>query len=102
MSPPRRFSAVIHPSGLRYEAPESSPLLTSAREAGIDLPASSRNGTCRTCMCRLASGHITYRIEWPGLTREEKAEGFILPCVAHPESDVEMIIPGARYLKERP
>lgn len=49
-------------------------------------------------MCRLASGQVSYRIEWPGLTREEKAEGFILPCVAYPESDVDLIIPAARLL----
>ena len=35
---------------------------------------SCRNGTCRTCLCRLDSGQIAYEIEWPGLTREEKAE----------------------------
>lgn len=52
-------------------------------------------------MCRLVSGRVVYRIEWPGLTREEKAEGFILPCVAYPASDVEMIVPAARPLVER-
>jgi ferredoxin len=95
----RPFSAVVSPAGLQFDAPGTAPLLVSARQANIDLPASCRNGTCRTCMCRLASGRVSYRIEWPGLTREEKAEGFILPCVAYPESDVEMLIPGARRLK---
>jgi ferredoxin len=83
---------------MAFDAPPSEPLLTAARRAGIELPASCRNGTCRTCMCRLASGQVSYRIEWPGLTREEKAEGYILPCVAYPESDVDMIIPYARRL----
>lgn len=98
MSQAPRFIATVHPAGLRFEAPASSPLLTAARRAGIDLPASCRNGTCRTCMCKLTSGQISYRIEWPGLTREEKAEGFILPCVAYPESDVELVVPAARLL----
>jgi len=39
-------------------------------------------------LCRLESGVIAYEIEWPGLTREEKAEGLVLPCVARPLSDV--------------
>lgn len=95
----RPFSAVVSPAGLQFNAPASAPLLASARLAGIDLPASCRNGTCRTCMCRLTGGNVSYRIEWPGLTREEKAEGYILPCVAYPESDVEMLIPAARRLK---
>jgi len=93
-----RFSALVQPSGLAFEAPSTEPLLTAARRAGIDLPASCRNGTCRTCMCKLVGGRINYRIEWPGLTREEKAEGFILPCVAYPESDVELLVPAARRL----
>lgn len=92
------YSALVQPSGLAFEAPASEPLLLAARRAGIELPASCRNGTCRTCMCRLASGQVSYRIEWPGLTREEKAEGFILPCIAYPESDIDMIVPAARSL----
>jgi hypothetical protein len=32
---------------------------------------------------------------WPGLTTEEKAEGFVLPCVARPLSDVVLKDPFA-------
>ena len=39
-------------------------------------------------MCRMVHGEVTYTIEWPGLTAEEKAEGYVLPCVARPTSDV--------------
>jgi hypothetical protein len=39
-------------------------------------------------MRRVLSGQVSYRIEWPGLSREEKFQGFILPCVAYPNSDV--------------
>jgi ferredoxin len=49
---------------------------------------SCRNGTCRQCMCRLVSGEITYTLDWPGLSAEEKREGLVLPCVAQPRSDV--------------
>lgn len=92
------FSVVVEPAGLRFDAPASAPLLTSARKAGIDLPASCRNGTCRTCICRLVSGQVRYNIEWPGLSADEKREGFILPCVAHPESDAVIYVPAARVL----
>jgi hypothetical protein len=33
---------------------------------------------------------VTYRIEWPGLSAEEKVEGYILPCVAHAASDLTL------------
>ena len=92
------FSIMIEPAGLRFEAPATSSLLASAKMAGIDLPASCRNGTCRTCICRLVSGQVRHSIEWPGLSAEEKREGFILPCVAHPESDTVIYAPAAKVL----
>jgi ferredoxin len=71
-----------------FAAPASRSLLLSAREAGVRLPASCRNGTCRACMCRLLQGQVADLIDWPGLLAEEKAEGWILPCVARPLTDV--------------
>jgi ferredoxin len=84
------FKARTEPGGQAFDAPASLPLLQSALKAGVPLVSSCRNGTCRTCLCRLASGRVVYRIEWPGLSAEEKAEGFILPCVAYPVADVVM------------
>jgi ferredoxin len=82
------FRARIVPAGTAFDAPAGQPLLLSAAAAGIELPSSCRNGTCRTCICQLLEGSVRYRIDWPGLLPEEKAQGFILPCVAHPQSDV--------------
>lgn len=83
----------LEPSGWCFDAPAGTPLLRAARQAGIVLPSSCRNGTCRTCLCRLVDGRVGYRIEWPGLSREEKDDGFILPCVAHAESDLTLAAP---------
>jgi ferredoxin len=81
-----RHPVSLEPAGLRFDAPASVPLLKAAQAAGIRLPSSCRNGTCRACMCRLLSGTIEYTIEWPGLLAEEKREGWILPCVARATS----------------
>jgi len=70
-----------------WTALEGESLLESAERAGIELLSSCRNGTCRTCMCRLVAGEVHHRIEWPGLSREEKAEGWVLPCVAEAVAD---------------
>lgn len=86
MSGSAHWHVVIRPSGLAFDAAAKLPLLRSAREAGLILPSSCRNGTCRACLCRLVSGRVSYIVEWPGLSADEKAEGFILPCVAVPES----------------
>jgi ferredoxin len=77
-------------TGESFAASEDRPLLQSALDAGLDVPSSCRNGTCRTCMQRLVSGRVRYRIEWPGLTPDEKEEGWILPCVAYPQSDLRV------------
>jgi ferredoxin len=87
------FEVRIEPAGLRFEAPANLPLLQSAREAGLILPSSCRNGTCRTCICRKLEGTVRYAVDWPGLSREEKAEGWILPCVAIPESPLVLEVP---------
>ena len=83
------FIARVAGDGAVFEAPAALPLLRAAEQAGVWLRDSScRNGTCRTCLCRLVSGQVVYRIDWPGLSLDEKREGFILPCVAYPASDV--------------
>ncbi|MFC6284201.1 MULTISPECIES: 2Fe-2S iron-sulfur cluster-binding protein [Polaromonas] len=92
----RVFSARVEPSGHTFEAPASLPLLQAAEQANLDdlrMDSSCRNGTCRTCICLLTSGQVSYRIEWPGLSLDEKREGYILPCVAYPVSDVVIELP---------
>jgi ferredoxin len=88
-----RFSITLLPSGRRFEAPDDTSILEAAAFAGLALPSSCRNGTCRACLCRLAEGAVRYRIEWPGLTAEEKAEGWILPCSAMPASNLVILQP---------
>jgi ferredoxin len=73
-----------------FAANADQTVLLSALAAGHALASSCRNGVCRTCICRLHSGRVTYRMEWPGLSAEEKADGWFLPCVAYPASDLVM------------
>lgn len=82
------FQVQFDDGGAAFAARPDEALLHAAARAGIELPSSCRNGTCRTCMCRLVSGEVTYRIRWPGLLPEEKAAGWILPCIAHAQSDL--------------
>ena len=93
MHPPV-FTARFDPDGASFPAGSQQPLLQAAARAGIALRSSCRNGTCRACICRLLSGQVAYRIEWPGLLPEEKADGWILPCVAYAQSDLVLSRPG--------
>jgi len=90
------FPVRIEPLGHELDAPREHTLLATALTAGLVLPSSCRNGTCRTCMCLATSGRVSYAIEWPGLSAEEKQEGWILPCVARPESPLTLQVPHAR------
>jgi len=82
------FTVRIEPSQLQYDVEGDLTLLEAADMSRVQLPSSCRNGTCRTCMCRLISGEVAYSIDWPGLSAEEKAEGYVLPCVARPTSNL--------------
>jgi ferredoxin len=84
------FTVRFAPDGPVFSASADQPLLKSAAQAGLELPSSCRNGTCRTCISRVASGQVHYRIEWPGLSAQEKRDGYILPCVAYPQSDLTL------------
>lgn len=93
-SPAAIFEACVESSGACFPAPADLPLLVAAEHAGFAPPSSCRNGTCRTCIGQLVSGQVRYRIQWPGLSVEEKAEGYILPCVAYPVGDVTLRLSG--------
>lgn len=85
---PTWFIATAAHEGLQVDAPDNQPLLLSLEQGGSNWMSSCRNGTCRTCMGQLSEGSVRYAIEWPGLSSEEMEEGYVLPCVAHPCSNV--------------
>lgn len=95
---PQAFTATVTPTGHTFAVRTDQTLLQAAELAGsgaedFQIDSSCRNGTCRTCICQLLEGNVTYQIEWPGLSMEEKREGFILPCAAYPVSDVVIRLP---------
>ena len=90
MSEATLFRVTLLPGGETFTAAADQTLMLAGLAAGVTLPWSCRNGTCRTCISRVVEGRVEHRIPWPGLSAEEKAEGLILPCVAEPRSDVTL------------
>ena len=88
LAPDTVFTVQFDDGTPAFSARPDQPLLQAAAGAGLELPSSCRNGSCRTCMCRLVSGRVSYRIQWPGLLPEEKSDGWILLCIAYAESDL--------------
>lgn len=91
----------VLPAGWRLQVRPGQSLLQAALDAGVRLPRSCRNGTCRACMARLVSGRIHHTIDWPGLLADEKADGWVLPCVACADSDLTLHAPEAVELPLR-
>ena len=98
----RTFTVRVEPLGRTFDAPESLTVLEAAGFANLHLPRMCRNGTCRTCLCRLESGSVRYTVEWPGVSAEEKAQGYILPCVAVAQSDLVLDAPDAADIPSVP
>ncbi|NHZ79893.1 2Fe-2S iron-sulfur cluster binding domain-containing protein [Massilia sp. CCM 8695] len=90
------YLITVQPAGWRFEAAPGRALLLAAEDAGIMLPASCRNGSCRTCLCQVAAGELAYLIDWPGISADEKRAGDTLPCVAVARSDLTLWAPAAR------
>ena len=80
----------ITDDGQQVDACDDNTLLDSLEMGGVNWLSSCRNGSCRTCIGRLLEGAVRYEVEWPGLSAEEKAEGYVLPCVAKPCSNVKL------------
>ncbi len=93
--PKKPWTVHFQPQDWMCETTDELSLLEAALLDGIRIPNSCRNGTCRTCMCKLVSGNIIYQIEWPGLSQEEKQDGWVLACVAQASSDVVIEVPAA-------
>jgi ferredoxin len=91
-------TVTLAPHGWTFDAAPGETILAAAERAGIAIPNSCRNGTCRTCLCRLAAGSVRYTVAWPGLSPDEKREGYLLPCVAVPQADVGVDQPVARRI----
>ena len=85
---PHLFVARTEPDNLQVDCSSKDQLLLSLEMGGSNWPSSCRNGVCRTCIGQLLSGRVRYSVEWPGLSAEELSAGYVLPCVAHPCTDL--------------
>jgi ring-1,2-phenylacetyl-CoA epoxidase subunit PaaE len=71
---------------------EGTTVLDAGLSAGMPLRYSCTLGLCGTCMLQLRKGQV--RMEEPNcLLPEERAEGKVLACIAHPVSAVVLEVP---------
>jgi ferredoxin-NADP reductase len=80
---------VFSRSGGAYRASPDETLLESSERNGLLIPSGCRQGVCGTCATRLLSGKVQMEAEG-ALNDEPRSEGFILPCVSRPLSDITL------------
>lgn len=75
-------------SGISRRVSAASSLLEAAEDAGAPIESMCRGGSCGTCRTRLLSGSV--HAAGTALTPDERARGWVLPCVARAAADCEL------------
>ena len=83
-------------SGLTYLGSEDENIIESLDKQGIQVRKACDNGVCGVCLTRLFEGEVDYGLREPfGLNQKELEQGYILPCIAHCKTDIEIETPPA-------
>jgi CDP-4-dehydro-6-deoxyglucose reductase len=79
-------------SGENFDARDDETLLEAATRGGVAFGYSCRTGRCSSCKGFVRSGSTTAIHDELGLTAAERDAGWILTCVRHASSNVELDI----------
>jgi ferredoxin-NADP reductase len=80
---------VFQTSDTTAPVPVGVTILDAAEVVGVFIDNACRSGTCGSCRVKLLSGSVKMGVE-DALTREDKAEGYILACQAKIRGDVKV------------
>jgi ferredoxin len=75
-------------AGVETRVAPTQTLLEAAEAQGVEIPSLCRAGSCQTCRTRVIAGDVC--CDSDSLSEEERAEGFVLPCVSHARGDCEL------------
>ncbi|PNH10400.1 Ferredoxin-1 [Tetrabaena socialis] len=97
--------AITFQSGDRVvvvQAPKGANIYRAADTAGLNLPASCRQGSCTSCAAKVTRGVVSYERQPECLTPKLKASGYVALCCAQVVGDVTILThQGAKLRAER-
>jgi len=64
---------------------------SAADWSGLHLPASCKQGSCSSCVCKVLEGNVHHKSNPACLTPKLKAEGYVAICVASVSGDATLL-----------
>ncbi len=89
-------------SGAVLNAQPGETLLETLERSGYRPDFSCRAGACATCRLKVLAGAVHDSGENNALTPAERAQGYVLSCVAQPHGDVTLATAGRRVASPQP